>query len=596
MQASFAMAVSGFRSKVYEMGELDHDILDFFEKAGFTEPRSDDYNKPTGINTIGTLIAHKKVGDAILIGVSISGNNYKNEWLSNLTIENETRPKGFNHAAKKVMRRVEAYIKEHQLSGNLRIWVAGYSRAAAVSNLFAADAIESKQFDAVYAYTFATPRTTREANPKRYRCIFNMINPEDVVPLIPFPEWGYERYGRDLFLPSISTDSHYNELYLKATDNADFGINDLPVFNPRMRNQLHTVLDYFAYFVNSADTYSRSLQGLLLNYWRDRDIKALVNTIIQNVDFEGILQSVRERNLRFSQRMYEIFNFIDFNANMFFRSFMANQFGSDDAEYWDNDFSLQENFAFGHYDKSYRFWLFASDDPDELFTEDPRYLHLSIVGNVDIEVLDENGDFIQQFDHEGWFITETDEKYNPDFHGGVSNTILYMERYGNRTMAELPCDQEKYTFYILSNEAQYVQVSVMEYSAQKLKADVLYMYDDYYDKGEGYPELIEPSKEHLVTDEQLIEENVLPVSSPWDEYIDYSPTAVMRMEYAGAFLPKSVPVIIFLQVILFQFLGLMILFLVFSIRRLIVFTRKKAFGIEPKPNKDQLEKVKKVAQ
>ncbi|MBQ6343117.1 MAG: hypothetical protein IJI41_08355 [Anaerolineaceae bacterium] len=590
------MAVSGFRSKVYEMGELDHDILDFFEKAGFTEPRSDDYNKPTGINTIGTLIAHKKVGDAILIGVSISGNNYKNEWLSNLTIENETRPKGFNHAAKKVMRRVEAYIKEHQLSGNLRIWVAGYSRAAAVSNLFAADAIESKQFDAVYAYTFATPRTTREANPKRYRCIFNMINPEDVVPLIPFPEWGYERYGRDLFLPSISTDSHYNELYLKATDNADFGINDLPVFNPRMRNQLHTVLDYFAYFVNSADTYSRSLQGLLLNYWRDRDIKALVNTIIQNVDFEGILQSVRERNLRFSQRMYEIFNFIDFNANMFFRSFMANQFGSDDAEYWDNDFSLQENFAFGHYDKSYRFWLFASDDPDELFTEDPRYLHLSIVGNVDIEVLDENGDFIQQFDHEGWFITETDEKYNPDFHGGVSNTILYMERYGNRTMAELPCDQEKYTFYILSNEAQYVQVSVMEYSAQKLKADVLYMYDDYYDKGEGYPELIEPSKEHLVTDEQLIEENVLPVSSPWDEYIDYSPTAVMRMEYAGAFLPKSVPVIIFLQVILFQFLGLMILFLVFSIRRLIVFTRKKAFGIEPKPNKDQLEKVKKVAQ
>lgn len=593
MQASFALAVSGFRSKVYEMGELDHDILDFFEKAGFTQPRSDDYNKPTGINTIGTLIAHKKVGDAVLLGVSISGNNYKNEWLSNLTIENESRPKGFNNAAHTVMRRVRAYIKEHDLRGNLRLWVAGYSRAAAVSNLFAADAIASGQFGAVYAYTFATPRTTREAHPERYRGIFNMINPEDVVPMIPFPEWGYERYGKDLFLPSISTDSHYNELYIKATENADFDTADIPFFNPRMRHQLHTVLDYFAYFVNSADTYTRSLQGLLLKFWQDKDIKALFNTIIQNVDFEGILQSIGEHSSRFSQRMYEIYNFIDFNAQMIFRSFMANQFGSDDDDYWDNGLSLQENFAFGHYDKSYRFWLFASDDPEELFTEDPRYLHISVVGNVDIEVLDENGDFIQQFDHEGWFITETDEKYNPDFHGGVSNTILYMERYGNRTMAELPCDQEKYTFYILSNEAQYVQVSVMEYSAQKLKADVLYMYDDYYDKGEGYPELIEPSKEHLVTDEQLIAENVVSVSSPWSADIDYSPTAVMRMEYAGAFLPKSVPVIIFLQVILFQFLGLMLLLIVFSIHRLIVFTRRKVFGIEPRPNKDRLEKVKK---
>ncbi|MBQ6480753.1 MAG: hypothetical protein IJI45_06520, partial [Anaerolineaceae bacterium] len=99
MQASFAMAAAGFRSKIYELGELDHDILDFFAKAGFTDPQSDDFNKPTGINTIGTLIAHKKVRDAVIIGVSISGNNYQNEWLSNLTIENDIRPKGFNNAA-----------------------------------------------------------------------------------------------------------------------------------------------------------------------------------------------------------------------------------------------------------------------------------------------------------------------------------------------------------------------------------------------------------------------------------------------------------------------------------------------------------------
>ena len=588
MQASFAMAAAGFRSKVYEIGELDHDILDFFAKAGFTDPQSDDFNKPTGVNTIGTLIAHKKAGDAVIIGISISGNNYQNEWLSNLTIENDIRPKGFDNAAHTVMQRVEKYIKDHQLSGNLRLWVAGYSRAAAVSNLFAADAVDSHQFGAVYAYTFATPRTTRDAKPERYHSIFNMINPEDVVPMIPFPEWGYDRYGTDLFLPSITTDSHYNELYLKAEKNADHGTENQPLFNPRMRRELHTVLDYFAYFVNSVNTYTRSIQSLLLKFWQDKDLKALINASIKNIDFGDILRSIRDQRSGFSNRIYEIYNFIDFNAQAIFRSFMTEKFGSEE-DYWDNGLSLQENLAFGHYDKSYRFWLFASDDPKEIFTEDPGYLHLSIVGNVDVEVLDENGDFIQQFDHEGWFITETDEMYNPDFHGDVSNTILYMERNGDQTMIELPCDQEKYTVYIKSNADQNIQVSLMEYSAQRLKADVLYIYEDHYAKGEGYPEVIEPAKERLVTTEQLIAENVLSTYDPWDSDTDYSPTKVMRMENAGAFLRRSVFVIILLQILLMQFLGLMIMAIIISGQRLVWFTHKKITGKEITIRPDPLE-------
>ena len=78
-QASFAMAAAGFRSKIYSLSERDHDILDFFNQAGFVDPRSDDYHKPTGANTVASVIAHKKIGDATLIGVSISGNNYENE-------------------------------------------------------------------------------------------------------------------------------------------------------------------------------------------------------------------------------------------------------------------------------------------------------------------------------------------------------------------------------------------------------------------------------------------------------------------------------------------------------------------------------------
>ena len=212
--------------------------------------------------------------------------------------------------------------------------------------------------------------------------------------MIPFPEWGYKRYGTDLFLPSITTDSHFNELYLQAEKIAENDTEKQPLFNPRMRRQLHTVLDYFAYFVNSVNTYTRNLQSLLLKFWQDKDLKALINAGIDNIDFGDIVQSIREQSPVFSNRLYEIYNFIDFNAQVIFRSFMTEKFGSEE-DYWDNGLSLQENLAFGHYDKSYRFWLFASDDPKELFTTDPGYLHLSIVGNVDVEVLDENGDFIQ---------------------------------------------------------------------------------------------------------------------------------------------------------------------------------------------------------
>lgn len=59
MQATFAMAVTAFRSQIYDNAK-DHDILDYFDKTGFTEPQSDDFNRETGINTIGTVIAHKK--------------------------------------------------------------------------------------------------------------------------------------------------------------------------------------------------------------------------------------------------------------------------------------------------------------------------------------------------------------------------------------------------------------------------------------------------------------------------------------------------------------------------------------------------------
>lgn len=587
MQASFALAAAGFRSKIYDLEEKDHDIRDFLTQAGFTGLRSDDYNKPTGINTIGTMIGHKKVGDDVLIAVSVSGNNYENEWLSNLTIEDEIRPKGFNNAASKVLQRVEEYISANQLTGKLHLWVAGYSRAAAVSNIFAAEAVNSKKFEGVFAYTFATPRTTREANPDRYKNIFNIINPEDVVPLIPFPEWGYQRYGKDMFLPSISTDSKYNEKYINAVNGSEVHEEDLPLFNPRMRRRLHTVLDYVAYFVNSADSYRRSFQGLMLKFWQDKDLNALIESAVDNIDFNKLMTSIRQHDADFTHRLEEFYYFLDFNVRLVVTSFFSNKIGNEE-DYWDRGASLQENIAFGHYDKNYRFWLFSSDDPEQIFTEKPTYIHYSIVGDVDVEVWDEQGGFIQQFDRDGWFDVQPEQYLCSECYKSVSQTILYMERDGNQTMIELPGDQ-KYTIYIKSNEDQTIKASAVEYSAEKLKANVLYIYYDNYRKGEGFPETIDPATERFITTEQLETQDHVETDRAWDDDVDYSPSAVMRLENESNFLPKSVFVIVVLQILGCQIFGLVLILIVYLVRRGIQYSSKKFFGKTIMTRVDPLE-------
>ena len=91
MQASFVMAASAFRDNTHDLDQKDFNIRNFFSRAGFSDPRTDDYNRLTSIDTIGSAIAHKKVGDVTLIAVAMSGNNYSNEWLSNFTVSDEQR-------------------------------------------------------------------------------------------------------------------------------------------------------------------------------------------------------------------------------------------------------------------------------------------------------------------------------------------------------------------------------------------------------------------------------------------------------------------------------------------------------------------------
>lgn len=78
--------------------------------------------------------------------------------------------------------------------------VTGHSRGAAVANILGARLTDIFHAENVYAYTFATPGTVR-GEYRAYSNIFNVINPADVITCLPFPQWGFERYGSDILLP-----------------------------------------------------------------------------------------------------------------------------------------------------------------------------------------------------------------------------------------------------------------------------------------------------------------------------------------------------------------------------------------------------------
>lgn len=158
-----------------------------------------------------------------LIAVAIRG-SYGSEWLSNfnltdaqassaaasLAAEREDDHSGYLTAAAEIadelgLWRREAYARGHEVS----ILLCGHSRGGAAAGVLAAmlDDQQNQALagDRIYAYTFASPRTTVSADNSapRYNNIFNILNPADPVTKLPLEAWGYQRYGVDIWLPSV---------------------------------------------------------------------------------------------------------------------------------------------------------------------------------------------------------------------------------------------------------------------------------------------------------------------------------------------------------------------------------------------------------
>ncbi len=224
----------------------------------------------------------KKLPDgSYLVPVVIRSHKYGGEWVSNAHVFDESCPDfafGFKTAADKVYDALSTYISRLELSGKrVKIWISGFSRGGAVSNLIGARlSLESGiEKDNIFVYTFATPNTVSKDTLVFTDNIFNIISETDSVPRMPPANWGFCRYGTDLYLPcqsrcgeqvySVRIEAMRNAFAEICEKNGIGAVEYSPL--DEQEKALDLLFDYIDDLVPDPETYAKNgYQSLLMDY------------------------------------------------------------------------------------------------------------------------------------------------------------------------------------------------------------------------------------------------------------------------------------------------------------------------------------------
>lgn len=227
--ASFCLAASSYPDygEHNEQWYLDQPqfIKNTLETIGFNSFNTNsDYIQKARQDTIGLAIAKKEFANYTVIAVTPRSGGYYQEWANNMTLGDGSKSdymhEGWYNAANKLINFVSNYIDEYNVSGQVKLWMTGFSRGGSTVNI-AAGLIDSrldkgeKIFGSnisltrndVYAYTFESPQGAN-VNSKNiklpkdeiYGNIFNIVNPNDIVTKVAMAEYGFTRFGIDKFI------------------------------------------------------------------------------------------------------------------------------------------------------------------------------------------------------------------------------------------------------------------------------------------------------------------------------------------------------------------------------------------------------------
>ncbi|MCL2424617.1 MAG: hypothetical protein FWD11_12125 [Micrococcales bacterium] len=246
-------------------------------------------------NKVAYVLAHKTVVDQgsvyalvyVIVRPTLGG-----EWYSNFNIGQGTDHAGFAGAEAEVLRSLDAYMSAKKLTNTAenKIVITGHSRGAAVGNLLAADLTKSQRHavkDNVYAYTFATPNTTKSAEAKNvaaYDNIFNFVRSNDFYTGM-LADWGFGKYGVTL--------TNADPLDGDATvDGAVAAFGQLaPDVHAYYNTKYPTVflgikMTPATYFEQVAGAWSGNLMGMVAvnSLWNDPVYGAMTNFLLKDMN------------------------------------------------------------------------------------------------------------------------------------------------------------------------------------------------------------------------------------------------------------------------------------------------------------------------
>lgn len=226
--AEFGLSVAMASFNSFDKEKGDEHIKALLENCGF-EVNSYGY-ETEDYDTMGVAFGSKAIDGYNVIIAAVRSGNYGMEWGGNLRVGSGTGDhEGFRIAADILIGYLNKYFEEHPCTGKTKLIIPGYSRGGSVTNLTAAalddgsyinildgekDYIGGVDFD-LYAYTFEAPQctTSKDVDEDIYKNIFNIVNPNDYVPMFVMDEWDFANYGVRVELPCADNCDNYDSYY-----------------------------------------------------------------------------------------------------------------------------------------------------------------------------------------------------------------------------------------------------------------------------------------------------------------------------------------------------------------------------------------------
>lgn len=247
--------------------------------------KNDCYTEKPTTNSIGVAVARKWVkysdGDYTVLAVAIRGGNYENEWGGNFNVGTGELHEGFRLARDQVLEFLKDYVKKYNVTGNVKIWITGYSRGGATANLTAGYIDENLNMfgdnvnlsaEDLYAYCFEPPAGVKNPDNAsgKYNNIFNIANQHDFVPMVVMNKWGYGRYGITKYLPSAQINDNYKEMSAtmkqkwenySGKSHYDYLIDDFASYELYIKTGYDWLLDYSIGVRKTETNYYAYAQG-----------------------------------------------------------------------------------------------------------------------------------------------------------------------------------------------------------------------------------------------------------------------------------------------------------------------------------------------